>query len=98
MEIDFETWKKFVKDAKITKVELKLPESLYIEFDNGMVSYVYSEKPLQFDFNWLNGYEFLSKKALNIYIRKMMKKFETERKKKTIKEKHGYPEQNERNT
>ena len=74
MELDFETWKKLVEGAKIIKVERKLPGSLFFEFDTGMVSYVYSEKPLKFDFNWIKGYEFLSQEALKIYLTNMTKK------------------------
>jgi|YelNatPaOPRAMG01_1025707.scaffolds.fasta_scaffold35706_4 hypothetical protein len=74
MELDFETWKKLVEGAKIIKVERKLPGSLFFEFDTGMASYVYSEKPLNFDFNWMEGYEFLSQEALKIYLTDMTKK------------------------
>ena len=88
MEIDFETWKKFVEGAKITRIELKLPNSLYFEFDTGMVSYVYSEKPFQFDFNWMEGYEFLSREALDIYIKRMRESSEADQRKKMVKEKH----------
>jgi hypothetical protein len=80
MELDFETWKKLVEGAKIIKVERKLPGSLFFEFDNGMVSYVYSEKPLKFDFNWMEGYEFLSQEALKIYLTNMTKKIVTKEK------------------
>jgi len=78
MELDFETWKRLVEGAKIIKVELRRPCSLFFEFDTGMVSYVCSEKPLQFDFNWMQGYEFLSRKALGIYLKRMMERFEAE--------------------
>jgi hypothetical protein len=81
MELDFETWKKLVEGAKIIKVELKLPSSLFFEFDTGMASYVYSEKPFKFDFNWMKGYEFLSQEALKIYLTDMTRKM-------TAKEKH----------
>lgn len=74
MEIDFETWKKLVEGAKIISVELKLPGSLFFEFDTGMVSYVYSENPLKFDFNWMEGYEFLSQETLKMYLTNMTKK------------------------
>ncbi|MEM3759595.1 MAG: hypothetical protein QXZ02_00625 [Candidatus Bathyarchaeia archaeon] len=53
-----------------------------------MVSYVCSEKPLRFDFNWVQGYEFLSNKALDIYLERMMEHFEAEQREKTVKEKH----------
>jgi len=87
MEIDFETWKRFVENAKITKVE-KFPGSLYFEFDTGMVSHIYSEKPLQFDFNWKEGYEFLGSKALDIYIKRMRECFENEQMRKIVREQH----------
>ena len=88
MELDFETWKKLVEGAKIIKVELRSSGSLFFEFDTGMVSYVFSEKPLEFDFNWMRGYEFLSEKALGIYLKRMMERFEAEQREKTVKEKH----------
>ncbi|MEM3612651.1 MAG: hypothetical protein QW090_04770 [Candidatus Bathyarchaeia archaeon] len=88
MKLDFETWKKLVEGAKIIKVELRRPGSLFFEFDTGMVSYVCSEKPLQFDFNWMQGYEFLSRKALGIYLKRMMERFEAEQREKTVKEEH----------
>ncbi|MEM3765826.1 MAG: hypothetical protein QXU46_02220 [Candidatus Bathyarchaeia archaeon] len=88
MELDFETWKRLVEGAKIIKVELRRPGSLFFEFDTGMVSYVASEKPLQFDFNWMQGYEFLSRKALDIYLKRIMERFEAEQREKTVKEKH----------
>ncbi|MEM2704133.1 MAG: hypothetical protein QXK18_04425 [Candidatus Bathyarchaeia archaeon] len=88
MELDFETWKRLVEGAKIIKVELRRPGSLFFEFDTGMVSYVCSEKPLQFDFNWMQGYEFLSRKALGIYLKRMMERFEAEQREKTVKEEH----------
>ena len=88
MKIDFETWKKFVEGAKIMKVELKPSNSLYFEFDTGMVSRVQSEKQLQLDFKWLKGYEFLSKKALDIYLKRIMGSFQAEQIKKMVKEKH----------
>ena len=68
MEIDFETWKQFVEWAKIITVKLVRPNSLFIEFDTGMVCYVYASTPLAFDFSWLEGYEFLSKEALKKYM------------------------------
>lgn len=74
MEIDFETWKKLVEDAKITKVKLMRPNSIFIEFDTGMLCYLYASTPLKFDFNWLEGYGFLSNKALEIYMEDMLKK------------------------
>jgi len=86
MEIDFQTWKKFVGGAKITSVELKSTNSLYFEFDTGMVSRIYSEKPLQFDFNWMEGYEFLSREALDIYIKRMSESSEADQSKKMAKE------------
>lgn len=88
MEIDFETWKKLVEGAKITKVELERPNSLFFEFDTGMVCYVYSEKPLEFNYNWLEGYEFLSKKATELHVRKMIREIEAEEVKRQIREKH----------
>jgi hypothetical protein len=71
METDFENWKKLVEGAKIMRVELKLPGSLYFEFDTGMVCYVFSEKPLEFDYNWLEGYKFPSDKSLGIHVKKI---------------------------
>ena len=88
MEIDFETWKKFVEGAKITRVELKLPNSLYFEFDTGMACYVFSENPLEFDYNWLKGYEFLADKALRIHMKRIMENIEAEEAKKEVNEKH----------
>jgi len=72
MEIDFQTWKKFVEGAKITSVELKSPNSLYFEFDTGMVCYIYSDKPLQFDYNWLMKDTFLSDIATLMHVKKLM--------------------------
>lgn len=71
MEIDFETWKQFVERAKIITVKLVRPNSLFIEFDTGMVCYVCASTSLAFDFNWLEGYEFLSKEALKKYMNQM---------------------------
>jgi hypothetical protein len=53
-----------------------------------MVSRVQSEKQLQLDFKWLKGYEFLSKKALDIYLKRIMESFQAEQIKKMVKEKH----------
>jgi hypothetical protein len=89
MNVDFETWKKFVEDAKITRVELKLPNSLYFEFDTGMVNHVCSEKPLKFDFKWMEGYEFLRKKAFDIYIKRMRENSEADQGKRIVRETLG---------
>jgi hypothetical protein len=62
--------KKLVEGSKMVSVELKPQGSLFFMLDNGMVSYVYSEKPLKFDFNWMKGYEFLCQEALKITARK----------------------------
>ncbi|MEM3697094.1 MAG: hypothetical protein QXQ94_06295 [Candidatus Bathyarchaeia archaeon] len=80
--------KGLLKAPKIIKVELRRPNSLFFEFDTGMVSYVCSEKPLQFDFNWMQGYEFLSRKALGICLKRMMEHSKAEQRKKIVKEKH----------
>jgi len=88
MEIDFETWKKLVEGAQVTKVELRRPNSLYFEFDTGMACYVCSEKPLEFDYNWLKGYEFLSEKALRIHVKRIKENIEAEQAKKQVNEKH----------
>jgi hypothetical protein len=81
MEIDFETWKQLVEQAKILTVKLVQPNSLSIEFDTGMVCYVSADTPLKFDFNWLEGYEFLAKPAIKIYIENMRKRIARNREK-----------------
>jgi len=97
MEIDFETWKKLVEGAKIISVELKLPGSLFLEFDTGMVSYVYSEKPLKFDFNWMEGYEFLSQEALKMYLTNMTKKITAKKEHQVLRRpKRGHRQQKEK--
>jgi len=96
MEIDFETWKKFVEGAKIIRVELRRANSLFFEFDTGMVCYVCSEKPLEFDYNWLKGYEFLSDKALRIHVERIKENIGVEQAKKQASEKYGVKRRSKR--
>jgi len=77
MEIDFETWKQLVEGAKVITAKLVQPNSLYIEFDTGMACYVAADTPLEFDFNWLEGFEFVAKPALKIYMESMRKREKT---------------------
>jgi len=81
MDVDFETWKQLVTGAKVTKVIQEYPNQLFLEFDTGMVCRISADqdKPLKFDYNWLQGFEFLMSRAGAIHVKNAMENLTRER-------------------